>query len=134
PVVEEARAFAAEPAQVGGGDGDLGREEELLVDTLPGNVLAPPRHVVAADLPRRDVSAAPVRLRIVDVRMAMGRVALRADRIERVHELPVLRTALVEPHGPEELVSPVEAVHLVHEVAFAEVRIEVDDHRASPMP
>src|SRR5436190_310299 len=32
------------------------------------------------------------------------------------------------PMLPEALVRPFEPVHLVHEIAFAQVRVEVDDH------
>ncbi len=128
PVVEEARALAPEPPDIRGRDGDLRRKYQLLVDAFLADVLAAARHVVAAHLPRGDVAAAPVGLRVVDIGMPVGGVALRADRIEGMQKFRVVGVAVVHFHRPEALVRPLELVDLVHEIAFAQVGIEVDNH------
>src|SRR5207253_5711739 len=103
PVVEQARALAPQPPDVRGGDRDLGREYQLLVDAFLADVLAAARHVVAAYLPRGDVAAAPICLRVVDVRMPVRGVTLRADGIEGMQKLRVVRAAIVQLDGPEAL-------------------------------
>ncbi len=60
--------------------------------------------------------------------MAVRGVTLRTDRVERMQELGIVRAAVVQPDGAESLVVALELVDLVHEIAFAKVRIEVDDH------
>src|SRR5712691_3572505 len=128
PVVEQARALASQPADVRGRDGDLRREYQLLVDTLLADVLATACHIVAAHLPRRYVAAAPMGLRVVYVGMPVCCVALRADRVERMQKFRVVRAPIVQLDRPEALVGALELVDLVHEIAFAQMGIEVDDH------
>src|SRR5207248_5951656 len=112
PIVEEGRALASEPADVRGRDGDLRREQQLLVDAFPGEVLAAARHVVAAHLPGRDIAPAPAGLRVVDIGVPVRGVALRADGVERMQELRVVRAPVIQLDRPETLVRTVELVDL----------------------
>ncbi len=128
PIVEKARALASQPADVRGRDGDLCREQQLLVDAFLADVLAAARHVIAAHLPRRDIAPAPVGLGVIDIGVAVSGVPLRADGVERMQELRVVGAPVVQLDRPETLVRTVELVDLVHEIAFAQVGIEVDDH------
>src|SRR5258708_38704822 len=84
-------------------------------------------------LPRRDVAPAPVGLRVVDIGVPVRGVPLRADGIERMQKLRSVRAPVVQLDGSETLVGTVELVDLVHEIAFAQMGIEVDDHYLPPV-
>src|SRR6266571_4112601 len=58
---------------------------------------------VAARQVGGDVAPAPIGLRVVDIGMPVGGVALRADRIEGMQKLGVVRAAVVQLDRPETL-------------------------------
>ena len=60
PVVVGASDGGAERTRRQSEKGDPGREDELLIEALRGAQLHSLRHVVARDLPARDIAAHPV--------------------------------------------------------------------------
>ncbi|TMA08835.1 MAG: hypothetical protein E6J89_14005 [Deltaproteobacteria bacterium] len=98
---------------------DLGRENNLLVETFLLDALAPLFHVDTGHLPGGDLAAAPAVVGIVDIRMAVSRAAVSADRIQRVNEFGRVALAVSHPHRVELGPRAFELVNFVENITVA---------------